>query len=97
MQDPSMKRPQVLGEVYASLYMLKTNTVNFTNLLDNTSSQFSFPSNSHSVCNVGMSTDELWHARLGHLPFTKLHRLGLSFNNTTIDLMKPCLICSKAR
>jgi len=92
-----MKRPQVLGEAYAGLYMHKTAAVNFANLLSNTSSLFPFSVPSQSICSGSMTVDEHWHARLGHLPFTKLHRLGLSINNIVGDSIKSCLICSKAR
>jgi len=44
-----------------------------------------------------MSSQDLWHARLGHLPFSKLQKLGLLSSYTNIDSIKECLICSKAR
>jgi len=52
MQAPSMKRPQVLGEAYAGLYMHKTTTANSATLLSNTNSHFPFSVLSQSVCNV---------------------------------------------
>jgi len=89
MQAPSMKRPQVLGELYAGLYLLKTSIAASTRSLDIIQSR--------SICNTSISDGNLWHARLGHLPFSKLQKLGLSFNHDCVDSIKQCLICSKAR
>ena len=44
-----------------------------------------------------MTKEDIWQARLSHLPFTKLQQLGLLFNFADITSMKQCLICSKAR
>lgn len=48
---------------------------------------------------VKSHTDSLfvWHARLGHLPFTKLKRLGLLTDDVSGDVINQCLVCSKAR
>ena len=96
MQTPLPRKPQVLGELYAGLYLFKPSSAvnsdafvrNFPILSLNTQS---------SVCNASMFSQDLWHARLGHLPFTKLQKLGLLSSHTSIDSIKECLICSKAR
>ena len=101
MQTPSMRRPQVLGELHAGLYLLHSRAPDVSGAV----SEFPNYLQSHSflidsskiTCNASMTTDEIWHARLGHLPFTKLQRLGLLSSCNSINSKKQCLICSKAR
>ena len=71
MQAPLLRKPQVLGELYAGLYLFKSRSAvnsdafvkNFPILSLNTQT---------SVCNASMLSQDLWHARLGHLPFPNL-------------------------
>jgi len=84
MQAPSLRKPQVLGEHYAGLYLLKASTA--ANSEDSIKNSSIFPiDNQPSICNVSMSSEDVWHARLGHLPFTKLQKLGLLSNHIDVD------------
>jgi len=96
MQTPSVKRLQVLGEIYAGLYLFRqgfvtSSDVSIKNL------QVSSLDIHKSACTVSMTKEDVWHARLGHLPFIKLKQLGLLSNYTDDTAIKQCLICSKAR
>lgn len=96
MQAPLLRKPQVLGEHYVGLYLLKPSPI--ANLDDFIKNSLIFSIDTQpSVCNASMSSEDVWHARLGHLPFTKLLKLGLLSNHTNIDLIKECLIYCKAR
>ena len=94
MQDLSLKKPLALGSFCAGLYLLKPHalresTVNgFSSLVVN-QQEFS--------CNASSVPGNIWHVRLGHLPFTKLQQLGLITEHSDITLIKQCLVCSKAR
>lgn len=96
MQAPSLRRLRVLGEIDAGLYLFKPGLA--TSLDVSTKSlQVSSLDIHKSVCTASMTSEDIWHARLGHLPFIKLQQLGLLSNYTDIDSIKQCFICSKAR
>ena len=85
-----MKRPQVLGEHYAGLYLLKYNPQSSQGVSGNNYLQEDFSTFQKPVCNVKKSIEDssLWHARLGHLSFTKLQELGLLSNLVSDDVIK---------
>ncbi|KAM0048148.1 putative RNA-directed DNA polymerase [Helianthus debilis subsp. tardiflorus] len=79
---PSLKRPQVLGELLKGLYLL-----NATRLF---SKSFVV---SNKSCNSVVST-KTWHHRLGHLPLYKLKQLHFLSHARFDD---HCDICPQAR
>ncbi|XP_074352929.1 uncharacterized protein LOC141692088 [Apium graveolens] len=79
----SLKRPLVLGKAQRGLYLLSST--------DHRVSDSSVIFNSISQSN---SSINIWHFRLGHLPFSNLKTLHLC-NDYIPDV--PCTICSKAR
>lgn len=97
-----IKRPQVLGEAKGGLYLLEPSG----NLARNLSSvsAFSFSKNDESsavsaksfpISAKSESDVNLWHVRLGHLPFQAMkHIRSLSFPNLSHC---PCAICPLAR
>ena len=96
MQALSLRRPQVLGELFAGLYLFKPRVA--VSAEDAVRDQKVSSLDSYdSVCNASMANQDIWHARLGHLPLTKLQKLGLLSKYTDIDSIKQCLVCSKAR
>ena len=96
LQALSLRKPQVLGKIYRGLYLLKSSFPASANASLKTFSISSFDKQS-LVCNASMSSQDLWHARLGHLPFTKLQKLGLLSDSSNFNSIKECLVCSKAR
>jgi len=96
MQAPSLRRLQVLGEIYAGLYLFKPR-VGTSSEASTSSLQASSLDIYNSACIASMTKEDMWHARLGHLPFTKLQQLGLLSNYADVTSMKQCLIYSKAR
>ena len=69
MQALSLRRSQVLGELFAGIYLFKPRVATSTedavkNLLASSLDIYD------SVCNVSMANEDIWYARLGHLPLT---------------------------
>ena len=92
LQALSLKKPLVLGEYYAGLYLLKTQS--FTSLVNDDTSAIACHS---SFCNVGLVSGGTWHVRLGHLPLSKLQTLGLFSENVDVSSITQCLISSNTR
>lgn len=85
MQAPSMRRPQVLGELFIGLYLFQTSSSASSQVLDSSVFQLSFPANHDPVCNASISDSELWNARLGHLSLTKLQNLRLLSSHVLLN------------
>jgi len=56
-----------------------------------------FLDKSKSACTASIVNSELWHARLGHLPFSKLQQLGILSKYVDTYSIRQCMVCSKAR
>ena len=66
---PSLKKHLVLGEFYVGLYLLKAQS--FTGLVNNANIGYVIDRHD-SICSISLFLKDIWHARLGHLPITKL-------------------------
>ena len=87
LQNLSQKSSLVLGELKSGLYAVDEGT--------------NHNSRADLVAATGVATQsseesKLWHLRLGHLPFKKLHHVcNINNYNKTIDFI--CQICPQAR
>lgn len=90
IQDPCSRRMIGLAEQHDGLYHLKSHFDNCNVAASNNcSSSFS------TCCNV--SSHNLWHYRLGHLPFSMLKVLQTSNSDVTFSDFSPCEICPLAK
>jgi len=71
MCAPSMRRPQVLDEHYAGLYLLQTSAATISEqssviatarTVGTVNSQFFFLASRKSICNASMSSEDPWQA-----------------------------------
>jgi len=91
MQAPSVKRPQVLGEYFGGLYLLQSrHEANKIGADASCCSKNIFPRNQINAYTANSPSDDvtLWHARLGHLPFSKLLSLGLFPTQCSADVIR---------
>ena len=100
MQAPLVKKPQVLGELIGGLYLLQfRHTTSPAVTASSTCFQDDFASSLSTACSAKGSLHDIltWHARLGHLSLSKLLSLNLFSKDVSKDIIKQCMICSKAR
>ena len=86
IQGPSLNHSQVLGELQSGLYVVeaKVSELALSTSYDGT------------TCTALREDAMLWHMRLGHMPFNKLHLINGCFaNNVANDIV--CYVCPKAR
>ncbi|XP_019223790.1 PREDICTED: uncharacterized protein LOC109205534 [Nicotiana attenuata] len=92
-EAPLMKRPQVFGDTHEGLYLLKpslkekTVSPSFPNVFNQISVIFPFSANVVTDVN-------LWHVRLGHMPFSSMKNLSFVSLPSHSDCL--CDICPKA-
>ena len=109
VQAPSLKKLQVLGRNHGGLYLVEPTfqspgtslsriSDSYTDV-NNVSSIVSLPAKLPTACTSSAQPDMafVWHARLRHLSFHKLQKLGLLHSSSSTDLIKMCPVCSKAR
>jgi len=70
MQAPSLKKPLVLGGFYAGLDLLKVQS--FKDSLSSITASFIIEKQSSICSSSSLFSEDIWHARLGYLPLTKL-------------------------
>ena len=97
-----MKKPQVLGELIGGLYLLQLNQIaSPATTASSICLQDVLPNSSGTACSAKGSVHDIvtWHARLGHISLSKLLNLNLNLISKDVprDVIKQCLICSKAR
>ena len=100
MQAPLVKKPQVLTELIGGLYLLQLNHIASPEVTTSSVCLQNNPTtSSRSTCNAkGPIHDILTqHATLDHLSLSKLPSLNLISKDVSGDVIKQCLICSKAR
>ncbi|KDO41801.1 hypothetical protein CISIN_1g037253mg [Citrus sinensis] len=54
-------------------------------------------SNNRAVCNLTISSTDLWHNRLGHISYSRLSFIAKNFLNFSVESNNACLICSLAK
>jgi len=100
MQALLVKKPQVLAQLIGGLYLLQLNQIASPAVTASSlCSHNVLTSSSSTVYSAKGSVHDIvtWHARLGHLSLSKLLSLNLTSKDVSRDVIKQCLICSKAR
>ncbi|XP_060202435.1 uncharacterized protein LOC132630853 [Lycium barbarum] len=101
LQGSLMKRIQVFGQAKEGLYLLQPNPKESSSNHEvslKSQSFSSFSSQDHlpvSVCSNVSSNVNLWHVRLGHLPYSSMK--NVSFISIPLDSTCHCEICPQAR
>ncbi|XP_019227003.1 PREDICTED: uncharacterized protein LOC109208355 [Nicotiana attenuata] len=102
MQGLSLRRPMVLGDVKAGLYLFHSTHKLADSLYSNKAVTFSQNSslpycNSHIMSNSVNTDKNLWHVRLGHLPISTMRYISILPQSAVCKEDIPCSICPMAR
>ena len=92
IQGPTLRQSVVLGKLVSGLYAVDDGTMVKPGKIETQEAAVA------DAAKVGKSTEEakLWHLRMGHMPFNKLHLINSVFDNK-VGSQVICQVCHKAR